>query len=305
MTALQKKVSVVLCTYNGEKFLQQQLDSILQQTYAIDEIIIVDDCSTDDTKNILSRNALNNNIIKMYINDVNIGFTKNFQKALLLATNNYIAIADQDDVWKNDKIEKIMSAWDDKTLLAYCNSIQFRNDIPTTISVNKKNRKIAGDNPRLLSMFNTVSGHNIIIKKELLSLATPFPNTVFYDWWLALVAMCNGGIFYVDEVLVYQRAHQNNVTIQQLSERKLLENYKSMLNNHLQYFYKIPNMKEADKFFFKKLKELWQLNFSKKWNWKLFLFLMKHRHDIYFYKVRKVGFFSHLKNSIKYSTNIL
>ncbi len=303
MPAENKYVSIVMCTYNGAVYLQEQLDSILNQTYAIQEIVIVDDASADQTKDIILSNAKKHSIIKYFFNEQNIGFTKNFEKALTLASNEYIAIADQDDYWVNTKIEKMMSSWNTESPLMYCDSIHFRGNIPDTFIANKKNRKIAGSNPFQLSMYNTISGHAMIVKKSFLSKVLPIPATVFYDWWMAIVASCNGGILFVPEILVLQRAHDNNVTIQNLTENQLLINYKKRLTAHLNAFTKIINLSPPQQDYFNRLEVLWLNNKEGKFNLKLFLFLMKYREDIYHYKIRKIGFISHFKNSFKFANN--
>lgn len=94
-----KTVSIVMCTYNGEQFLREQLDSILAQTYPIHELIIQDDCSTDHTADIVREYARQYPFIRFHANISNLGFNRNFQDALSKAEGDYIAIADQDDIW--------------------------------------------------------------------------------------------------------------------------------------------------------------------------------------------------------------
>ena len=92
------KISVVLTTYNGEKFLKEQLDSLYNQTMLPDEIVVVDDCSNDKTVEILEKYK-NTKGLRYYVNDVNIGVNKNFEKAIKLCQGDYIALCDQDDIW--------------------------------------------------------------------------------------------------------------------------------------------------------------------------------------------------------------
>lgn len=99
-----------MCTYNGEKYLHQQLNSILNQTYPIYELIIQDDCSTDNTWNIILQYiAQFPTLIHAYRNQVNLGPHNNFKSAFKLATGDYIAPSDQDDIWETKKIEILMS----------------------------------------------------------------------------------------------------------------------------------------------------------------------------------------------------
>ena len=104
--------SVALATYNGSKFVLELLNSIVNQTKKIDEVIIVDDRSTDDTvekiKNFITENKLENTF-KIFVNEQNLGYAENFRKALSLCTGDVIFLADQDDVWVNDRLEKMSS----------------------------------------------------------------------------------------------------------------------------------------------------------------------------------------------------
>jgi len=94
-----KTVSVVMATYNGEKYLREQLDSILGQTYAPFEIIIQDDGSTDGTVDIAKEYVQKYGFIKLYVNEHNLGFNQNFKSVAMKATGDYVAISDQDDIW--------------------------------------------------------------------------------------------------------------------------------------------------------------------------------------------------------------
>ncbi|ASK31547.1 hypothetical protein CEY12_16135 [Chryseobacterium sp. T16E-39] len=100
------KVSVALCTYNGEKYLSQQLDTILDQTLLPDELIVCDDGSSDRTIEILNDYQKKYPQIKIFRSENNLGFIKNFEKAIFLCTHEIIIISDQDDVWSKDKVEE-------------------------------------------------------------------------------------------------------------------------------------------------------------------------------------------------------
>ena len=98
-------VSIAMCSYNGERFIQEQINSILEQSYSNFELIITDDCSSDKTIEIIKNYQANDTRIKLYQNEVNLGFVKNFEKAISLCTGEYIALADQDDIWTKDKLK--------------------------------------------------------------------------------------------------------------------------------------------------------------------------------------------------------
>ena len=111
-----KLVSIAMATYNGEKYLRKQLESIYNQTYKNIEFIVCDDRSSDKTVKILQEYQ-NKYGLKFFINEQNLGFVKNFEKAASLCTGEYIAFADQDDVWLPDKIEILLSEIGNNSLI--------------------------------------------------------------------------------------------------------------------------------------------------------------------------------------------
>ena len=104
------RTSVVMATYNGEKYLKEQLDSIFCQTKPVDEVIICDDGSKDGTIEIIEKYITEKNLNlswKLIKNKKNLGYADNFHQGLALATGEYIFFADQDDVWCEDKVEEM------------------------------------------------------------------------------------------------------------------------------------------------------------------------------------------------------
>src|SRR4030067_269521 len=99
----RKSIGVVLCTYNGEKYLREQLDSILCQTRAPDQILILDDCSNDRTIEIIENFLKKDGRIRLIRNETNLGYARNFEKGISLCETDFIALSDQDDIWFNDK----------------------------------------------------------------------------------------------------------------------------------------------------------------------------------------------------------
>lgn len=295
-------ISVVLCTYNGAKYIEAQLASIIAQTYAVAEIIVVDDVSSDDTMAVVERAAARDNRISLSQNRFNIGFTSNFESALLMAKHDYIAISDQDDIWHHQKIEKMMAAFTTDAAAIYCDSVRFTKDIPVNPTKNKSSRHVAGTNVRKLAMYNTVSGHALIIRKSLLEQALPIPSAVYYDWWLALQAVTSGGLQYLDEILVYQRAHDNNVTIaKNTSSKELRNNYRMMLRTHLQAFVQIASLSEKDKIFFIDFAKHWSQMLKNGTSSGLFLFMLKNRKDLFYYKKRRLPLLAAIKHSFLFA----
>jgi glycosyltransferase involved in cell wall biosynthesis len=295
-------ISVVLCTYNGAKYIEAQLASIIAQTNAVAEIIVVDDVSSDDTMAVVERAAARDSRISLSQNAFNIGFTSNFESALQMAKHDYIAISDQDDIWHHQKIEKMMAAFEPDAAAIYCDSVRFTKDIPIHPIKNKSSRHVAGTNVRKLALYNTVSGHALIIRKSLLEQALPIPNAVYYDWWLALQAVTSGGLQYLDEILVYQRAHDTNVTItKNSSSKELRNNYRVMLRTHLQAFVQIASLSEKDKTFFIDFAKHWSKMLKNGTSSGLFLFMLKHRKDLFYYKKRRLPLLAAIKHSFLFA----
>lgn len=295
-------ISVIVCVYNGAQFIEEQLASITSQTYGVAEIIVVDDASSDDTFEVVKRAAARDNRIALYKNEFNIGFTANFEKAMKMANHDFIAIADQDDIWNLHKIEKMMAAFKPDAAAIYCDSVHFSKKIPAVPVANKKNRRIQGTEVRKLSMYNTVSGHALIIRKSLLAQALPIPSNIYYDWWLALQAATNGGLQFLDDILVYQRVHDNNVTISKgISKKELRNNYRNMLGAHLKAFTQIDNLPNVDKEFFVNFENHWSEMLEQGSSSGLFFFMLKHRKNLFHYKKRKLPFFAAVKHSFLFA----
>ena len=205
-----EKVSVVVCTYNGEKYISTQLDSILKQTYPIYEVIIQDDNSTDGTWGILQEYASKYANVHIFRNEKNLGVNANFFSAIRKAQGDYIAISDQDDIWHSDKIEKQMTKIGDK-LLCSCHSKPFSDDgayiyyDPRTPNYNL-----------IRLVFDGLPGHTMLFKRELFTEIMPKDNELyhvsFYDVAFELAAGAFDSIAYVDEVLVDFRRHTDATT---------------------------------------------------------------------------------------------
>jgi len=208
----QPFVSIALCTYNGAKYLAQQLNSLVNQTYTAIEIIVVDDGSIDETFDILTAYANKYQQFKIYKNEQNLGFTANFERAVKLCNGELIALCDQDDIWHAEKIALQVNAIDGN-MLVYHDS-EFVNEDGT--GMNKKMSDIInfyrGDEPEAFLFFNCVSGHTVLMKRELLDYALPLKTGFFHDWWLAYVATNVGKIDFIPECLVQYRQHDKSDT---------------------------------------------------------------------------------------------
>lgn len=198
------RVSVVLCTYNGDRFIGEQLDSIVQQSYPIYEVIIQDDCSTDTTRSILDSYQNRYSFIHCFYNDCNKGVNANFWSAFEKASGDYIAIADQDDIWLPHKIERLVSNIGDHDLI-YADSIAFTNEISTKTTLESNSTFSLW---RFIAWQEGVLGHDCLIRRELVNkVPSNCKHYLVYDFALALVALSGKGLSHVTEGLTYFRRH--------------------------------------------------------------------------------------------------
>ncbi|MGN6495683.1 MAG: glycosyltransferase family 2 protein [Agriterribacter sp.] len=229
-------VSIVLATYNGEKFLKEQLDSLISQTYPALEIIVVDDCSTDNTISIVRSFQQINTHIKLYENEKVLGPAKNFEKGIRLSTGEYIALCDQDDVWMPAKIEKKMAIISDCDL-AYCDS-EFIDEQGNRMGgklSDIKNLRSYSD-CLAFSIGNSVSGHACVFSRRLLERILPLPVEIIHDWWIAFNAAQYKEVRYINEVLVHYRQHsQNYIGAIDVKNRKKKKELKRSRDNKIRF----------------------------------------------------------------------
>jgi glycosyltransferase involved in cell wall biosynthesis len=208
-----------MCTYNGERFLREQLDSILSQTYPVAEIIIQDDCSTDGTLSILSEYKQKFLCIKISQNKENKGYNENFRSALYKAKGDFIAISDQDDIWTKDKIEALVTNIGD-CFLIFSKSIQFNELIQYNTIQYNTTTPIPNVALEEVAFRNKISGHSMLVKKELLQTIQYWDTRYFYDWWLAIAATYLDKVVFLDKALVYFRRHENAATHQMIRHKE-------------------------------------------------------------------------------------
>lgn len=202
------KVSVVLCTYNGEQYLPDQLDSIVSQSYPLHEIIIQDDGSTDHTLDIAHQYAERYPIIHVIINDGEHGINQNFFSALSKSTGNLIAIADQDDIWEKDKILWQVAEMTDEVWLVGGLTCPFSNSPAVPIDYDSRIPNLS-----LIRMLyvGMMPGHTLLFRRELLDMR---PDCTFfmYDLQIQAIAAAAGRIAYVPRILVHHRRHADAAT---------------------------------------------------------------------------------------------
>lgn len=217
-----KLVSIALATWNGEKFLPQQLESILRQTHTNLEIIICDDGSSDKTVHIIESFMRNDPRVHLFQNETPLGVLKNFEKAIALCSGEYIALSDQDDIWVHDKIELMLNALDE-SVMAYHDDFLMRTD--ATLEADSlfsfwQIVPIKTNYTKALLFDNWISGHTMLFRSVLKDFILPIDTQVgFHDLWIALVASKVGTVRYIDRSLVYWRQHESNTSGNKLTRR--------------------------------------------------------------------------------------
>jgi glycosyltransferase involved in cell wall biosynthesis len=291
---IQPLVSIALCTYNGEKYLKDQLDSIINQTYKNIEIIVVDDCSSDNTSSILSEYQSRYSQLHVFINTTNLGYNKNFEKAITLCSGEYIAVSDQDDIWVNHKIETMMKNWKTNTVLMHHAAKSFNSSslpilsISTEFDYSKLNKKHI-----IISSF--VQGCTVLFHSSLKTIIFPFNKTILYDWWIGFCAFYSGEVQFLHQNLIYHRKHDNSAHYS--LKRSRLE-IKRELVKHIKYFINSGLLSNNDLKFAQNALRAYSELLKKKFSLKTFLFNMKHRSIIYWTK-KNTSILSHFVESIK------
>lgn len=208
-----------MTTYNGEEYLSAQIDSILNQTIEDIELVISDDCSTDGTYRILNFYAQKDNRVKIFRNEYNLGYLKNFERVISLTKGEYIALSDQDDIWTKNHLEILLDNIGNSVLS--CGNVSISNECGidtgrTWDDVHLTSVMPEDSNHKLLSLIyfrGCYQGASMLFKKELINYLVPFPsNITFHDFWIACVACLYGGISYTNKIIANYRIHGNNLS---------------------------------------------------------------------------------------------
>ncbi len=217
------KISVAMCTYNGEKFLKEQIDSILCQNYPVNEIVVCDDGSKDNTLELLNQYKKENPILfNINVNKENLKSIKNFEKAISLCTGDVIFLADQDDIWHKNKTEIITSfLTENENVSVVCtnanaideNSKFLENNFVMWDVFSKfiKNKPDQYYFNFIVEKGNFATGATIAFKKEIVEKIIPIPviDNYYHDEWIALIASCQDKMKFIDEKLINYRIHSN------------------------------------------------------------------------------------------------
>ncbi len=214
---MEEKVDILLTTYNTEvKYLKQQIESILKQTYTNFHLIISDDASTkDETKQVLESYQKQDERITLYKQEKNLGYNKNFEFLLKKSTAPYIMFADHDDVWYPQKIEKSVKKIKEKDVdMVYVNANQInaQGEIIQQNYFKYKNVPLINGKSKLAISRCIGIGCSQIITSQIKNRMLPFTDEVIaHDWLASFLANEGKGMDYIEEPLFGYRLHESNV----------------------------------------------------------------------------------------------
>lgn len=217
--------SVVLCTYNGARFIEAQWNSLLAQSHLPDEIVVRDDGSRDGTLallNSLRRRAEGDGVrVRLARNPRNLGYAANFEAALRDASGDVLFLCDQDDIWHPDKLAALVAQFEKRPgLLLSCSNARRIDTAGTSlhrslfdvlkVSRSELRRIHAGEGFRVLLRRSLATGATMAFRRSLLADTLPFPERWVHDEWLAIVAAALGGFDCIEQPLVDYRQHGEN-----------------------------------------------------------------------------------------------
>jgi hypothetical protein len=216
------RLSAVVATYQGERYLLEQLRSMLEQTIGLDEIVIVDDCSTDSTLAIAEDVKSNSAIpIRILPCDSNVGIRRNFERGLLATSGDIVFLADQDDAWRSDKVARVLEEFNMRPglNLLFTNARlidQAGNPLHDTlfralrIAGSERRRVRSGQAFEALLRRNLATGTTMAIRRSALLGSLPIPEGWLHDEWIAMATAACGQIDFLDLPLTDYRQHDGN-----------------------------------------------------------------------------------------------
>jgi glycosyltransferase involved in cell wall biosynthesis len=219
------RLSIVICTYNGAAYLQQQLDSLLAQTHLPDEIVMSDDGSTDASQDVLQvfaeRARALGVAVQLWVNPSNLGYVENFSKALGRATGDVLFLCDQDDIWRPDKLALMAARFnhDPQLLLLYSDARLVGADgesrhcsLFDALQLTPDEKQVIHDGGAfdIVMRRSFVTGATAALRRELIEIALPVGQDWIHDEWLAAVAAAYGRVDFIDEPLIDYRQHDTN-----------------------------------------------------------------------------------------------
>lgn len=214
-------ISVAMTTFNGEKYIRKQIESILNQSMKVDEIIVCDDGSTDKTVEILREYP-----VTVYQNEKNLGYRLNFKKAMSLCTQEYTFLCDQDDIWKPDKVKTMIEIMQKNPNIHVLASSFEYIDSKDNLILMKQKKNFSNNNlyPRFVKSealvsvgfdeylpMNYFQGCSLVLDKWIKDLVLKnFDDRLPHDWLISMIASSYQGMFFFNKALFKYRLHENN-----------------------------------------------------------------------------------------------
>ena len=230
-------ISVVMAVYNGERFISKQVKSILCQLSAGDELIVIDDCSLDASLEIVAQ--FESPHVKVVKNLTNIGVIKSFERGLALASNEFIFLSDQDDIWAHNKISTYLDIFTDLSINIIASDAQVIDAFGNVTSDSFMKDNLGGFSPRLDKNFikNRFVGCTIGMRSCVCDFILPFPRFIsMHDIYIGIASAFIGGVHCVDSSVFYYRRHDSNVTAVNSF------NIPSFLLNRCAYIYSLSHL---------------------------------------------------------------
>jgi glycosyltransferase involved in cell wall biosynthesis len=215
-----KHISVAMCTYNGERFLHEQLGSIASQTLLPSELLVCDDGSTDATAAIVAEFAQSAPFSVRFVQNLNnLGSTRNFEQAISLCRGEYIALSDQDDWWSPEKLEISVNTLRNSDAGGLFSDALLMNDASKPTG-GRLWRAVRFDNTREILHFserdsatatllrgNVVTGATVVLRASLRELMLPFPKEWVHDGWMAWMLVLHARMIALGKPLIRYRVH--------------------------------------------------------------------------------------------------
>ena len=289
---MNPKIEILMATYNGEKYIGEQINSIINQTYTNWNLLIRDDGSKDKTLNIIKKyEKMDNRIILIRDNKDNLGFVKNFEELLKKSRTEFVMFSDQDDYWLENKIEKYVEVIEkldkkklEKPLLIHSNSyicdknlkILEEKFIDSNIAGEKKSKSIF--------FYYIVQGATVLINRNLIKKVIPFSNNVkLHDRYFHLISEFLGNRIFINESLMKYRQHGNNeigVSKGSIIKKILKKRYFEESDRNLILEIKQKNEKEIKKDVKREIDEYLELTSDKRNRFSRFYLIKKFKMSI-------------------------
>ena len=294
-----EQIDILLATYNGEKYLKEQIESILNQTYSNFRLLISDDCSQDNTLEILKEYEEKDDRVEVFLQEQNLGYVKNFEFLLSQVENEIYALSDQDDIWLDDKLECAVNKLEEENADLYFSDLYLidQNGKQISDSFWKEKgfyKKIIKDKKyKGLILNNYVTGCTIVSKKQYIKDIIPFPKDMMHDYWIALVTSLKGKIIYDRQPHIKYRQHGNNQIGSKMKSQEMnsldqirnmfidikIKHFEILIINEKLFNEKEQRINKKALEYFKKLSKKKYINLS---NWGLYYKLYKYENFKYY-----------------------